>query len=506
MEGSELDIAIDELETRVERLRALYEQFFMGIEKIPPLVVQKDVDRRLYQLRRAQIRNTARRFKLQNIIQRYNTFQQYWMRILREIENGTYRRHVLRAERTMGNAGLLTAAERKRQGLPDAETGIETASKSGTPPENEPESRDSDAMSESTDAPPTTRSTSSLAPPAPLSPAAVRSQIERDLGLLLDDELDELESLQTFALGRELDDPLLSSLPPAPRKKKASLRATGRRTAPPSSDRTSSRSKTQHPSVSQPTPRGLGPIAPKSDKTSRTGNVPPSERRDSIIPHPVVAIEAPLKTADGLGPPKVSHNVPVAPNPASPPGSRVAPAVAPKGLRLPAQSAVAGRGLPPPPKTAGQIGTAGPQNLRVERPPPAQVVAKTAETPESSEPKPSPRGLPSVRESIVPRSTRPNTPPRAVPQPQTPASPRAVVGNAMLAAQSGVSRELVERVGEKLGAARKQTHENVAVSHEALAKKLSATLDDLQRRHPGKKVDFDVVIKDGKAIVKPIVR
>jgi len=76
----------------------------------------------------------------------------------------------------------------------------------------------------------------------------------------------------------------------------------------------------------------------------------------------------------------------------------------------------------------------------------------------------------------------------------------------MLAAQSGVSRELVERVGEKLGAARKQTHENVAVSHEALAKKLSATLDDLQRRHPGKKVDFDVVIKDGKAIVKPIVR
>jgi len=490
VEGSELDIAIDELETRVERLRALYEQFFMGIEKIPPLVVQKDVDRRLYQLRRAQIRNTARRFKLQNIIQRYNTFQQYWMRILREIENGTYRRHVLRAERTMGNAGLLTAAERKRQGLPDAETGIETASKSATPPENEAESRDSGAMSESKDAPPTTRSALSLAPPAPLSPAAVRSQIERDLGLLLDDELDELESLQKFDLGRELDDPLLSSLPPAPRKKKASLRATGRRTAPPSSDRTSSRSKTQRPYESQPTPRGLGPNAPKPDKTSRTGNVPPSERRGSIMPHPVVAIEAPLKTADGLGPPKISQNI----------------AAAPKGLRLPAQSAVAGRGLPPAPKTAGQIGTAGPQNPRVERPPPAKIVARTAETPESSEPKSSPRGLPSVRESIVPRSARPNTPPRAMPQPQTPASPRPVTGNATLTAQSGVSRELVERVGEKLGAARKQTHENVAVSHEALAKKLSATLDDIQRRHPGKKVDFDVVIKDGKAIVKPIVR
>ena len=102
MEPLELDTAIEELETKVERLRSLYEQYFMGIEKIPPAVVQKDVDRRIYVLRREQIRNTAKRFKLQTTIQRYNTFQQYWHRILREIENGTYKRHVLRAERSFG--------------------------------------------------------------------------------------------------------------------------------------------------------------------------------------------------------------------------------------------------------------------------------------------------------------------------------------------------------------------------------------------------------------------
>ncbi|HLV21015.1 MAG TPA: MXAN_5187 C-terminal domain-containing protein [Polyangiaceae bacterium] len=116
MEPQELDQAIEELEIRLERLRALYEQYFLGIEKIEPTVARKDVDRRLYLLRREKIRNTARRFKLQTIIQRYNTFQQYWQRICREIENGTYKRHRLRAERVQGPSDLLTIATRRRFG------------------------------------------------------------------------------------------------------------------------------------------------------------------------------------------------------------------------------------------------------------------------------------------------------------------------------------------------------------------------------------------------------
>jgi hypothetical protein len=112
----ELDIALEELETRLERLRALYEQYFLGFEKIEPAVARKDVDRRIYVLRREKIRNTGKRFKLQTIIQRYNTFQQYWQRICREIENGTYKRHLLRAERVMGADQLLTIASRRRFG------------------------------------------------------------------------------------------------------------------------------------------------------------------------------------------------------------------------------------------------------------------------------------------------------------------------------------------------------------------------------------------------------
>lgn len=111
--GSDLDVALDELEARLERLRSLYEQYFIGIEKIEPSIPRQDVDRRIYALRKVQIRNTAKRFKLQNIIQRYNTFQQYWLRICREIENGTYHRHVARAQSRFGDVGLTAAAKRR---------------------------------------------------------------------------------------------------------------------------------------------------------------------------------------------------------------------------------------------------------------------------------------------------------------------------------------------------------------------------------------------------------
>jgi hypothetical protein len=114
LDGAEIAKLIEELETRVERLRALYDQYFVGIERLEPLVLRKDVDRRLWVLRREQIRNTALRFKLETTIQRYNTYQQYWQRIVREIENGTYQRDLGRAARRFGE-GAVTAFGKRRQ-------------------------------------------------------------------------------------------------------------------------------------------------------------------------------------------------------------------------------------------------------------------------------------------------------------------------------------------------------------------------------------------------------
>lgn len=117
MNLKEIEAQISELEERVDRLRALYDQYFSGIEKLEPLILRKEVDRRLWALRRIKIGNTALRFRLQGIVQRYNTFQQYWMRICREIENGTYRRDIARAAARFGEAATNTALGRKRKAM-----------------------------------------------------------------------------------------------------------------------------------------------------------------------------------------------------------------------------------------------------------------------------------------------------------------------------------------------------------------------------------------------------
>jgi len=99
MTPEEIQIQIDELETRVDRLRSLYEQYFVGLERLEPHVQKKDVERRYQFLRRESFRNTAMRFRFQMLVQRYTTYLTYWQRICRKIEDGTYKRDLARAQR-----------------------------------------------------------------------------------------------------------------------------------------------------------------------------------------------------------------------------------------------------------------------------------------------------------------------------------------------------------------------------------------------------------------------
>lgn len=98
MDIKEIEINISELELRLDRLRALYEQYFMGFEKLEPQIQRKDVDRRFALLRKENFRNTALRFRLNVAVQKYSTYQTYWQRICRQIEEGTYKRHVQKAK------------------------------------------------------------------------------------------------------------------------------------------------------------------------------------------------------------------------------------------------------------------------------------------------------------------------------------------------------------------------------------------------------------------------
>jgi hypothetical protein len=98
----EFDQLLHDAEVKLARLRALYEQYFQGIEKLEPTVARKDMDRALEFLKKNLPRNTALRFRTQQLSARYGTYLTYWQRITREIEEGTYKRDVLRASKLRG--------------------------------------------------------------------------------------------------------------------------------------------------------------------------------------------------------------------------------------------------------------------------------------------------------------------------------------------------------------------------------------------------------------------
>ncbi len=116
MSPAEILRELEELDSRLERLRIKYDQFFTGTEKALPYVLRKDVDRRFQALHRESIRNTGARFRFQTLVQRFTSYQTYWNRILRQIEEGTFRRDVIRAQRL----GLGTQAVRDARRTTDS--------------------------------------------------------------------------------------------------------------------------------------------------------------------------------------------------------------------------------------------------------------------------------------------------------------------------------------------------------------------------------------------------
>ncbi|MDB4968007.1 MAG: hypothetical protein JWN44_3696 [Myxococcales bacterium] len=96
---------LHELGNKIERLKTLYEQYFMGIEKMEPQVARKEVTRVMLTLQQQYIRNTALRFKFNTMLQKWNIYITYWNRVLREIENGTYVKHLQKAKRKAQKEG-----------------------------------------------------------------------------------------------------------------------------------------------------------------------------------------------------------------------------------------------------------------------------------------------------------------------------------------------------------------------------------------------------------------
>ena len=94
-----LEAELELLSKKLDRLRVLYEQFFIGSEKTAPYTLQKDVVISFHRLGQERIRSAALKFKYQSLVQKFSSYKAYWARTQREIEEGTYKRHLQRVQR-----------------------------------------------------------------------------------------------------------------------------------------------------------------------------------------------------------------------------------------------------------------------------------------------------------------------------------------------------------------------------------------------------------------------
>jgi hypothetical protein len=101
----DIEELLDTVDKSLERVKTLYEQYFLGIQKQAPQFLHTDIERKLRDLTQLQIRNTGLRYRLATLQQKFGAYNSYWKRTLRQIENGTYLRNLSKIGRDAVRSG-----------------------------------------------------------------------------------------------------------------------------------------------------------------------------------------------------------------------------------------------------------------------------------------------------------------------------------------------------------------------------------------------------------------
>ncbi len=593
MDAAELEKNITDFEEKLDRLRSLYEQYFSGIEKLEPQVPRKDLERRIAMLRKEQIRNTAMRFKFNMLVQRYNTMGQHWARVLREIEQGTYKRDLARAAARFGVDEALTAVGKKRAGRLAAGLAAQVERqgrrKQGQAPKPEDEyesvdDADIESVDESADlrsddfdddapTPPPQRSDdqeapaqSYRAPPPGYPDPAHYAQPAAPPGYPSPAQYSSYPppqgypqpSHQTYAQqayppqgypqqaypqqgypqqGYPQQVPPHQSHAQSPYSQQQSYpQQSYPQQAYPQQGYPQQGYPQQHGNAEAPRPASSYPGAHPSGLPV-VGDAPPREITGSRAglggdgkpkgglrlgggPSKRASAEALNRIASSLGdgaPPAELDRKPAATQPrrpllSSPLGIDLPPGEAPDVT----PKAPEARPAPaPPPAAAAPLGLKPPG--RESKPEAAGLGLRPPPSGRASNPEPSPQAGPVSSRPVAPISTRPAQPaasPAAAAPERAQAKQAAAQANAVKpAARPSKSGEdslgdgrLREIYSQYVQARRDRNESTANITFEKLADSLRSQADKLRTKHTAKRVDFEVVVKDGKALIKPIVR
>lgn len=82
------DDELDKLEEDIRVVKNKYDQFFAGIQKMPPMQERRNIEVFLHELGKQKMRENARRFRFNQLLTRYNQYRELWARKMREREEG----------------------------------------------------------------------------------------------------------------------------------------------------------------------------------------------------------------------------------------------------------------------------------------------------------------------------------------------------------------------------------------------------------------------------------
>ena len=127
---------LDKLEEQIELLKVAYDRYFNGVDRIPPAREHDALKRNVHIIMRNQLPSTVMRFRFQNLRARLITYEQYWTRILNQIEKGTFKRVVAESKKRQRDFVRKAAEERKA-----ARDGAEAAANTGVTEDGAPKMR-----------------------------------------------------------------------------------------------------------------------------------------------------------------------------------------------------------------------------------------------------------------------------------------------------------------------------------------------------------------------------
>ena len=91
-DNQKLTDLLDRIPPMIEQLNNLYNMYFSGAERLPPIERRSLLDAAVLQLTNLPKPTPALTFRATNLIQTYNTNRDRWDRKLRELETGTRKR------------------------------------------------------------------------------------------------------------------------------------------------------------------------------------------------------------------------------------------------------------------------------------------------------------------------------------------------------------------------------------------------------------------------------